>query len=272
MQQIHADAPEYCYAPVNYMAGANTEAVDVSIHDARQAHFLDWHVNGFELVEHSSAVFDWQDARQVEHVHYPEAVALAQELSGCDVALVSSHISRNPAQAAVHEDYAPIQFVHSDFSDDYGERLLQLYQAGRPDTAKALATAGITVADMQRAKRLLILQFWRNVGPALMDLPLAFIDAQTVSKADVHAMHVPNYAGGDFAFDTLGVSAARSHRWYTYPQMVPHEVVAFRTFDRVMAAQGKPYWTPHSAFADPLAGANPPQRCSIEVRATCLFY
>ena len=162
--------------------------------------------------------------------------------------------------------------VHSDFSDNYGERLLQLYQAGSPDTAKALAAAGITVADMQRAKRLLILQFWRNVGPAQMDLPLAFIDAQTVPKTDVHALHVPNYAGGDFAFDTLGVSAARGHQWYSYPQMLPHEVVAFRTFDSVMAAQGKPYWTPHSAFVDPHAGPRAPQRASIEVRATCLFY
>ncbi len=272
MQQIHPDVPEYCYAPVNYMAGVNTEAVEVSIHDARQAPFLDWHVNGFQLVEHNSAVQDWHNAQQVESVHYPEVVALAQQLSACDVALVSSHISRNPAQAAVHQDYAPIQFVHSDFSDNYGERLLQLYQTGSPETTKALAAAGITAADMQRAKRMLILQFWRNVGPVQMNLPLAFIDAQTVSKSDVHALHVPNYAGGDFAFDTLGVSAARGHQWYTYPQMQAHEVVAFRTFDSVMAAQGEPYWTPHSAFVDPFAGPNAPARDSIELRATCLFY
>ena len=149
-----------------------------------------------------------------------------------------------------------------------------MYRQGTPDTVAALAAAGITAETVAGAKRLLILQFWRNVGPSLPDLPIAFIDAQSVNKADMHQVHVPNYAGGDFAFDTLGVTPppnGSKHDWYVFPDMQVDEVVVFRTFDSAMAARGEPYWTPHSAFEDPNAGRHAPPRRSIEVRATCLF-
>ncbi len=267
-------AAEYCYAPVNYMSGVGIQAVEVPIANGREADFLDWHINGFELIKHCSEVTDWDNAAQVRAVHYPEMVALAKTLSGADHVLVSSHICRNPERADVHADYAPIQYVHSDFADDYGKRLAQLYRHGNADTKAALDAAGITAEDVVGAKRLLILQFWRNVGPTTPDLPIAFIDAQSVSKADMHQVHVPNYAGGDFAFDTLGVTpppSGQPHGWYVFPNMHDDEVVVFRTFDSAMAAKGEPYWTPHSAFEDPHAGPTAPPRRSIEVRATCLY-
>lgn len=267
-------AAEYCYAPVNYMSGAGIQAVEVSIVNGRQAQCLEWQANGFELVEHHSSVTDWDNAAQVRTVHYPEMAALAKTLSGADHALISSHICRNPEQADLHDDYAPIQYVHSDFADDYGQRIMQLYQQGNADTEAALTAAGLSADDVLRAKRLLILQFWRNVGPATPDLPIAFVDAQSVPRADVHQVHVPNYAGGDFAFDTLGVTpppTGHEHHWYVFPNMQVDEVVVFRTFDSAMAAAGEPYWTPHSAFEDPHAGIAAPPRRSIEVRATCLF-
>ncbi len=267
-------AQEYCFTPVNYMGGMATQPVEVSILNGREADFLDWRVNGFQLLQHVSAVENWRDDVQIQARHYPEIAQLAKSLSGCEHALVSSHISRNPDRAGVHEDYAPIQFVHSDFSNDYGKRIVDMYAKGTPDTAKALAAAGISADVVVRAKRILILQFWRNVGPSVMDLPLAFIDAQTVRQADMHPIHVPSYAGGDFAFDALGVTPPPSgagHDWYVFPQMSSDEVVAFRTFDSEMAAKGEPYWTPHAAFVDPHAGADAPPRCSIELRATCLF-
>lgn len=270
---MHA-APEYCYVPVNYLGGIETIPIEVSIMDGRAVE-LDWRVNGFELIQHTSAVTDWDNEAEVAKCYYKEMSTLAKALSGADYALLGGHISRNPEAAAVHEDYAPIQFVHSDFTDNYGRLVTERYLSGDPELAKNLEAAGLAAEDVARAKRMLILQFWRNTGPALVDLPIAFCDAQSVPRSDMQSIHVPNYAGGDFAFDTFGVNpppSSDSHAWYVFPQMQVHEVVAFRTFDSEMAAKGERYWTPHSAFLDPHAGPDAPPRRSIEVRATCLFY
>lgn len=268
-------AHEYCYAALNYVGGHETIPLEVSIGDGRRAEHLNWQDNGFELFTHQSAVADWNSEAVVAASYYTEMAAFAKQLSGCDHALVSGHITRNPTQAAIHQDYAPIQFVHSDFTDNYGQLVTGRYLSGDPDSAKALAVAGLSAEDVARAERMLILQFWRNTGPAAMDLPIAFCDAQTVPRADMHAFHVPTYAGGDFAFDTFSVTpppSGASHDWYVFPRMQADEVVAFRTFDSAMVANGEAYWTPHSAFVDPNVGADAPARCSVEVRATCLFY
>ena len=70
-----------------------------------------------------------------------------------------------------------------------------------------------------------------NVGAPQPDLPIAFCDACTVPVTDLESIHVPSYAGGDFAFDTLAVAPpqqADSHAWYTFPELSASEVVAFR--------------------------------------------
>jgi hypothetical protein len=266
---------DYCQATMNYLGGLQTVPVEVSIKNGRLAHHLSWQKNGFELINSTSAVQNWSNDAEVARVYYDEMSMLARALTDCDHALVASHISRNPEQAELHEDYAPIAFVHSDFTDNYGDLLINRYRRNSAEAAAALASSGITVDDMARARRLLILQFWRNVGPEQMDYPLAFCDAQSVSRADMHSIHVPNYAGGDFAFDTFAVTpppTQDAHDWYVFPDMTPDEAVAFRTFDSEMAAAGAPYWTPHSAFLDATAGEHAPARRSIEVRATCLFF
>ncbi|MEE4283254.1 MAG: CmcJ/NvfI family oxidoreductase [Pseudomonadales bacterium] len=266
---------DYCQATMNYLGGLQTVPVEVSIKNGRRAHHLSWQENGFELINSTSDVQNWSNDAEVARVYYDEMSNLARALTGCDHALVAGHISRNPEQADLHEDYAPIAFVHSDFTDNYDDLLIQRYRQNSAEADAALSSSGITVEDMARAKRLLILQFWRNVGPEQMDYPLAFCDAQSVPRADMHSIHVPNYAGGDFAFDTFAVTPPASqetHDWYVFPNMTRDEAVAFRTFDSDMVAAGTPYWTPHSAFLDDTAGDNAPARRSIEVRATCLFF
>lgn len=265
---------EYCQATMNYLGGLQTVPIEASIKDGRSAQHLNWQENGFQLINCPSAVNSWDNDSDVAGHYYAEMSTLAKALTGCDHALIGSHISRNPDKAEVHGDYAPIEFVHSDFTDDYADLLIERYRNNTTEAAHMLGTAGLTVEDMARAKRLLILQFWRNVGPQQMDLPLAFCDAQSVPRADMQSIHVPNYAGGDFAFDTFAVTPPPSgaeHDWYVFPNMSDSEVVAFRTFDSEMAAKGEAYWTPHSAFTDPYAGDSAPARRSIEVRATCLF-
>ena len=117
------------------------------------------------------------------------------------------------------------------------------------------------------------LQLGRNVGPALMDYPLAFCDARTVHRAQLIPLRVETYGGVETQFDAFGLvktMGADHNRWYVFPEMQPDEVVVFRSFDSECVASGQPFWTPHSAFRDPHSQGV--ARSSIEMRAICLFW
>ena len=133
---------------------------------------------------------------------------------------------------------------------------------------------GITGADVAAASRLVILQFWRNIGPPKMDFPLAFCDARTVSPADGHPIAVNDYAGSGTDFEAIAVLAptsSASYQWYAFPELSDDEVVAFRTYDTDLVKRGATWFTPHSAFRDPSVEIGRPARSSIELRAICLF-
>ncbi len=261
----------FCKASMNYIGGDDTLPQEVTILDGRQQKLPGWETCGFELHHHDSKVSDWADSAQVGRVHYPEISSLAQLLTGCDHAFVTSHISRNPEAAGLHADLAPIAFVHSDFAESYGEQTIKAWCA--PEVQPLLQKAGLTTADIEGARRLVILQFWRNVGPQKMDMPIAFCDARTVERQEIRTRTVSDYAGGGGEFETMGVEGTHSknHKWYAFPEMAADEVVAFRTFDSDMVTANQPFWTPHSAFQDPDIVPGAPSRYSIELRSHCFF-
>ena len=275
MTDVQSDAI-YCRARMNYARTA-TDApnpTEVTIFNGRRAALPNWQTCGFELMRHASALEDWRDDVAIRDVHYAEMSAFARTLTGCDYALVSGHIKRDPEQAAKHADLGPIEFVHSDFAASYRDNIVEFYRTGSAEAQHALACAGIDADAVARARRFAIVQFWRNIGPAVMDRPIAFCDARTVPAADLHVLPVHNYAGGGGYFEALGVTEPRdpsAHRWYTFPALQSDEVVVFRTYDSDRVASGEPFWTPHSAFADPAVAPGKPSRRSIELRATCLF-
>ena len=268
----------FCRASFNYVAGGGvgdaTRPTEVPIFDGRRASLPGWETCGFELKRHATALPSWSDDAEIERVHYLEVSAFARSLTGCDYALVSGHIKRDPEQAAKHPDLGPIEFVHSDFAESYGQRMRDFYRDGSAEAIRALARSGISADVVAKARRIAIVQFWRNIGAAKMDRPIAFCDARSVTKAELRTLPVHNYAGGGFFFETLAVAAPRdpsTHRWYTFPEMQPDEVVVFRTFDSDRVSRGETFWTPHSAFSDPTVAPGRPSRRSIELRATCLF-
>ena len=255
---------------------AFVESRSVEIRDGRTAALPGWKDCGFELVEHPSAVTDWDDDDEVARIHHPELEALAAAMTGADHALVSSHIRRNPAAAAgVHEQLAPIPFAHSDFAAGHEEFIRRLYSNGAPGPAGALARHGLDATAVTEARRIVILQFWRNLGPAKMDYPLAFCDIGSVSIDQGRAIRVENYAGTGATFDALAMTAPADdeppHRWYVFPEMRPDETVAFRTYDTDLVERGDIYFTPHCAVRDPEVPVGAPARSSIELRATCIF-
>lgn len=273
----HPPGAVLCRAALNFAArqvelmGAS---VEVDIHDGRAADLPGWQDCGFELVAHASAGSSWDDDELID-VHHREMEELAQTMTGCDVALVSNHIKRGPEHARRHEDLAPISFVHSDFAIGYDQLVRQSFaQPERDGAVRTLERNGVTADDVARATRVVILQFWRNIGPAKMDFPLAFCDARTVTPDDSRAIAVSDYAGSGVDFEALAVLCPVEpdpYRWYAFAELRPDETVAFRTYDTDLVARGETWFTPHSAFRDPDVEINKPARSSIELRAICLY-
>ena len=277
--RLLAPTDVFCRATLNFASRSGAvvaEPTEVEICDGRRADLSGWQECGFELVAHGSAVAEWSDDEQLVAVHHGEMETLAREMTGCDVALVSNHIKRGPEHARVHEDLAPISFVHSDFAIGY-DRLVRhsFEQADRVGVTRSLERNQITPADVAAASRLVILQFWRNIGPAKMDFPLAFCDARTVTPGDARPIPVTDYAGSGVDFDALAVLAPHEpsqYRWYAFPELHADEVVAFRTYDTELVERGATWFTPHSAFRDPDVEIGRPARSSIELRAICLSH
>lgn len=275
---VHAAAETLCRTTLNFASrhGALAgQSVEVDIFDGRRADLPGWTDCGFELVAHRSAVSDWSDDDALDAIHHREVEELARAMTGCDVALVSSHITRGPGPARQHEDLAPISFVHSDFAIGYDDLLRRSYvRPDREGAVRAMERNGVTAADVVGASRLVILQFWRNIGPPKMDFPLAFCDSRTVTPGDVRPIPVTDYAGSGIDFEALAVLAPTErspYRWYAFPELRVDEVVAFRTYDTDLVARGAAWFTPHSAFRDPDVQIGHPARSSVELRATCLF-
>ena len=267
----------FCRATLNFASRSGeftAEPTEVDILDGRTADLPGWEQCGFELVSHTTAAASWGDD-DLAAVHHQEMEELARRMTGCDVALVSNHIKRGPEHARQHEDLAPIAFVHSDFAAGYDDLVRRSYEQPERDGAmRALDRNGVTAADVAAAPRLVILQFWRNLGPAKMDFPLGFCDARTVTPADTRPIPVTDYAGSGVDFDALAVLGpveASPYRWYSFPELRADEVVAFRTYDTDRVARGETWFTPHSAFRDPDVEIGKPARSSIELRAICLF-
>ena len=263
----------YCRAKLNYLDGLSTIPVEVEIADGRGAAPASWSERGFELVRHESAVDDWLSVEK-DWLHYEEIGALTRAQTGCDAVIYYPALIRNPESAARFEDLNPVQFVHSDYTEAYRGMIEDTSHPYHAILAPYLERAGLDAEALRSARRVVTLQFWRNIGPARMDHPLAFCDARSVTRDQLHPLLVAEYGGVPTQFHSFGVSAPKAdapHRWVTFPEMERDEVVVFRAYDSERAEAGQPFWTPHSAFIDPVAGPDAPTRESIEMRAICLF-
>jgi hypothetical protein len=269
-----------CEAEMNYLG----ENVAVTIEDGRAdpaltltAARLDddagWARRGFALYRHRSAVKDWTDEAAIDQIHRREIAETAQALTGCTHALPYPAILRNPAMAEAVADYAPIHFVHSDFTEDYGRMIGDPERTYQTFLGPLLASEGLPEDCVRTASRRVVLQFWRNVGPERADAPLAICDATTVPERDLERSWVESYGGGSFGFETFGVRGdhADAHRWFTFPGMTRDETLLFRTYDSALAERGEAFWTPHSAFLDPAIAPGTARRASVEMRVLCLW-
>ncbi|MEM7078324.1 MAG: CmcJ/NvfI family oxidoreductase [Pseudomonadota bacterium] len=263
----------YCEADINYLSAVGPQGMRMPINNARQAtERWAWAEHGFELQTLPSAVSDWSSLAAIEACHYDELTTGAKAQSGCDAVLFYPVVMRNPTSAQAKPDFAPIQFAHSDYCENYGDMLADVDHPYIELLAPSLARAEIERAEIARARRILTLQVWRNTGPRWMSHPLCLADMSTVAREQMVAVRVATYGGLTTEFDSLALTpqGAEGNRWYTFPAMNIDEVLVFRAYDSNAVAQSQPFWAPHTAFLDPFHLDTP--RCSVEMRAICLFW
>lgn len=263
----------YCEAEFNYQDGVSRRTVRQSVANGRVSDRPDFDVAGFDLIDHRSSVVDWSDGAEVGEVNSAEVEQLALDYIACDEAMAYPALLRSRELATEVPDHGPIEFVHSDFTEDYGDMIADPSRPYSSFVGPLLASRGLSQGELRHASRVMILQFWRNTGPVRPDLPLAVCDGSTIDESRLHRFVVEEYGGVRLAFEVFAVGAPPSgdqDAWYCFPEMTADEVIAIRTYDSRCIDEGRSFWTPHSAFRDPNADPGAERR-SVERRVLCVW-
>jgi hypothetical protein len=210
--------------------------------------------NGFELVDHPTAVADFFDPGQLKTVYYPEVERLVREVSGASRVVVFDHTLRtgDSAEQEQRKIREPVFWAHNDYTEWSGPQRVRDFFGAE--------------ADQLLAHRVAIIQVWRAIKDPIQRNPLAMVDARSVSPADfVRAeRRYPNRVG-----ETYQLSYNANQRWFYFPRMRRDEAIVFKVYDSLN--DGRARFTPHTSFEDPTSPADAPPRQSIEVRTFAFF-
>jgi hypothetical protein len=205
--------------------------------------------NGFALLSHRTAVRDFFDDAQIEHVFIPEVIDLARQINGATKVIAFGPVARTDDPGS-RQGRLPSFGAHV----DYGRRTIEDF------TRQILGDE----ADRWLRKRVVLMNFWRPIR-TVYSSPLALCDASTVEVSDLNPSEVrgglmdpnrPPLYGFNLSYNP-------AHRWYYVPRMQPDEVYAFKLYD---SEQGVPQWTGHTAIVDPDTPPGAAPRQSMEVR------
>ncbi len=225
------------------------------IRNARQREIpLNLEVNGFELVEHNTAVKDFIDADEVKSTYYPEIEELVKKHTGASRVVIFDHTVRAGDDQKREENLLrePVLRVHNDYTEWSGpQRVRDIL----PNEAEELLK-----------KRFAVIQVWRPIQPVLQTNPLAVCDARSLPTSDliIAERRYPDRVG-----QTYQVKHNDNHEWFYFPEMKREEAIMFKVFDS--EKDGRARFTAHTSFADPTTPEGAPPRESIEIRTLAFF-
>jgi hypothetical protein len=233
------------------------ELHEVAISDGRNQE-LSLERNGFELVEHRTAVKNFFDAGELKTVYYREVEALIQARSGAARVVVFDHTLRSGSEAEREARLVrePVLSAHNDYTEWSGPQRVRELMG---DEAERLL-----------ARRFAIIQVWRaaypNAADPIVSNPLALADARSVAFEDllVAERRYPHRIG-----QTYRLKYSPRHRWFYFPRMCRDEALVFKVYDS--EEDGRARFTPHTSFDDPATPSGAPPRQSIEARALAFF-
>lgn len=283
--------------------GLVLERVDVPVFDARQLEpsaACSLERNGFEQRNQPlrDPRLDFLQHQPVVQHYYRECADLVREVTGAAHVFAFDHNVRS----AVGKDrqtrieggqkvQRPAQIVHGDYTlTSAPQRLRDLASPpGANDTLREFIPEGASLIPpalvdsvTTEGTRFAIINVWRNIAETPVAVfPLAFCDAQTVDPADLVVFEI-HY--GDRIGENYFARAAARHRWYFYPGLSRDEVALIKQWDSAgplarsrgersdASSPEEPCtFSFHSAFVDPEAAPDAPDRWSIEVRCMVIY-
>ena len=208
---------------------------------------------GFELLNHMTAVADLYDDAAVEQVYYPEIEALLRRRFGASQVLIFDATRRSDSETGARNLdglRGPATRVHVDYTAKSGPQRAQDILG--EDEAARLADAGA---------RIIQVNVWRPIHGPVERSPLALADASSVAPEDLVATDqvFPDRVG-----EIYNLAHTPAQRWYYVPRMTEDEVLLIKGWDSL--DDGRARFTPHGAFDLPVTREDAPPRESIEVR------
>lgn len=237
------------------------------IRDARpRGSAISMETHGFELLELSTRLRNFDNADQVARHYYAELADAARALCDGREARVFDHQVRRREPGRPPLDFGrpgdgstptALGRVHNDYSEESAlRRMRQVFPDAPPDAP------------------FVILNFWRPLIGPVLDTPLAVCDARSVGEDDWVATDlIYRERTGEINLATHHPA----HRWYYYPAMQPGEVLVFISYATRLDTPARitPHpaarMTPHCAFDHPSIPIDAPLRQSIEARCVVLL-
>lgn len=223
---------------------------------------------GFTVVDHVSAVTDFDDTDQLRSVYIPEVCAQVKQLTGADIVVpygpegVSWTIRSTTPEASGGQPTG--SNVHVDLHAGFEAEVFDL--------------AYSALGESKPYRRALMTSFWRTFTEPPQDQPLAVCDFRSITDDDgvpvpgIMIDRIPESipevetrgqvftTGTEFVFNPC-------HQWWYLPSMTRDEALLFKLNDTDHSVAWR---APHSAFEDTVTVGTHPRR-SIEVR-TIAFY
>lgn len=226
---------------------------------------------GFEMQDWPTAVRDFQNDAEVEHVYYQEIRALVKKASGAHRVLIFDHTIRNSDNTNLNvskgqDSAAPVLRVHCDYTAKSAERrLMSFAKAGVYSQIRQRKLTEDDIKDLA-SRRFAFINVWRSIAEEPVEKkPLAMCDTRSVPESDqcLYELIFPDRVGENYS-----LKFNEAHKWHYYPRMVKDECLVFKVYDK---KEDGPRFTFHTAFDDPLTTATSPARMSIEVRTIVFF-
>eukprot|EP00756_Hemistasia_phaeocysticola_P066557 Hpha_TRINITY_DN9319_c0_g1::TRINITY_DN9319_c0_g1_i1::g.26022::m.26022 len=247
---------------------------------------------GYQLVRQPSPAVDFFNHDQVLREFYPLACELVKRHTGASQVFAFDHNLRSAQGCRSRKQTTggvtvqpPAHVVHGDYTlTSAPERLRQLSgPPGQNDTMKPLL-GDKPLIDPDLAERALspggryaFINVWRSTRPEPVETyPLAMADARSFAPGDLVVFEI-RYA--DRIGENYFAANSDGHSWGYFPKMTKDEAVLLKVWDSTggLAVGGeagdpsKGTFSLHSAFDDPSAGPDAPDRESIEVRTVAIF-
>ena len=209
-----------------------SEPHSVLIRNARLAEKLSLDREGFQLVNHETAMQDFYNRDEVQAVYYPEIEQLLKKATEAEKVVVFDHQVRNIQLYRRGEkqarDYAST--VHNDYTAKSGPRRVRDH----------LAPAE---AEERLQHRFAEINEWRPIRGPVESSPLALCDALSIEGKDF----IPaDLVYRDKVGEVYRFTYNPKHRWFYFPQLERNEAILLKCYDS--KEDGTARFSAHTAF------------------------